>query len=211
MRDGGAVLFVAEDQEYVDKILPLVDRLPALRRIVVVDDTALFALGARQADHLSRGVRGRARCGSRLARGAGCQRQARAAGIHRLYVRHHRPSQGRARRARQASRRDALGRGAVSDAEREAAPHGRLSAAVPCARPRHRRHAAADDASSCRTSARASRTCRTTLFETAPTVLFTVPRYLQKLAAQVLVGIASTTGAQALRLRPRHGLCAGVM
>jgi long-chain acyl-CoA synthetase len=43
MRDGGAVLFIAEDQEYVDRILPVVDRLPALRRIVVVDDTALFA------------------------------------------------------------------------------------------------------------------------------------------------------------------------
>ena len=44
MRDGGAVFFIAEDQEYVDRILPLVDRLPALRRIVVIDDTALFAL-----------------------------------------------------------------------------------------------------------------------------------------------------------------------
>ena len=28
MRDGGAALFIAEDQEYVDKILPLIDRLP---------------------------------------------------------------------------------------------------------------------------------------------------------------------------------------
>src|SRR6202040_1120411 len=37
MRDGGAVVFVAEDQEYVDKILPLADRLPALQHIVVVD------------------------------------------------------------------------------------------------------------------------------------------------------------------------------
>src|SRR5262245_4856179 len=44
MRDGGAVLFIAEDQEYVDRILPLVDRLPALRRIVVIDERALFAL-----------------------------------------------------------------------------------------------------------------------------------------------------------------------
>ena len=43
MRDGGAVLFIAEDQEYVDRILPLIGRLPALRRIVVIDDTALFA------------------------------------------------------------------------------------------------------------------------------------------------------------------------
>jgi long-chain acyl-CoA synthetase len=43
MRDGGAVLFIAEDQEYVDRILPLIERLPALRRIVVIDNTALFA------------------------------------------------------------------------------------------------------------------------------------------------------------------------
>jgi long-chain acyl-CoA synthetase len=42
MRDGGAVLFVAEDQEYVDRILPLLERLPALRRVIVIDDTALF-------------------------------------------------------------------------------------------------------------------------------------------------------------------------
>src|ERR671922_1691630 len=43
MRDGGAVLFIAEHQEYVDKILPFADRLPALNWIVVIDDTATFA------------------------------------------------------------------------------------------------------------------------------------------------------------------------
>ncbi len=42
MRDGGACVFIAEDQEYVDKILPIADRLPALRAIVVVDDSAMF-------------------------------------------------------------------------------------------------------------------------------------------------------------------------
>ena len=31
MADGGAVVFVAEDQEYVDKILQVADRLPDLR------------------------------------------------------------------------------------------------------------------------------------------------------------------------------------
>ena len=31
MRDGGAVVFIAENQEYVDKILPFADRLPELR------------------------------------------------------------------------------------------------------------------------------------------------------------------------------------
>lgn len=40
--NGGASVVVAENQEYVDKILPLVDRLPALRRIVVVDTRAMF-------------------------------------------------------------------------------------------------------------------------------------------------------------------------
>ncbi len=43
MQDGGAVLFIAEDQEYVDRILPLADQLPKLRNIVVIDDSALFA------------------------------------------------------------------------------------------------------------------------------------------------------------------------
>lgn len=43
MRDGGACLFLAEDQEYVDKILPIVDRLPDLRAVVVLDDSAMFA------------------------------------------------------------------------------------------------------------------------------------------------------------------------
>jgi len=42
MRDGGACVFIAEDQEYVDKILPMTDRLPDLRAIVVLDDSAMF-------------------------------------------------------------------------------------------------------------------------------------------------------------------------
>jgi long-chain acyl-CoA synthetase len=43
LRDAGASIFVAEDQEYVDKLLPLLERLPALRHIVVIDDSAMFA------------------------------------------------------------------------------------------------------------------------------------------------------------------------
>jgi len=42
MRDGGASVFIAEDQEYVDKILPIADRLPDLKAIVVIDDSAMF-------------------------------------------------------------------------------------------------------------------------------------------------------------------------
>jgi long-chain acyl-CoA synthetase len=36
----------------------------------------------------------------------------------------------------------------------------------------------------------------TTLFETAPTILFTVPRYLQRFAAQVLLGIRNSGGVK---------------
>ena len=42
LRDAGASFFVAEDQEYVDKVLPLLERLPGVRRIVVIDDSAMF-------------------------------------------------------------------------------------------------------------------------------------------------------------------------
>ncbi|MBI3513644.1 MAG: AMP-binding protein, partial [Proteobacteria bacterium] len=42
MRDGGAAIFVAETQEYVDKILPIADELAGLRAIVVIDGSAMF-------------------------------------------------------------------------------------------------------------------------------------------------------------------------
>ena len=43
MRDGGAVVFIAENQEYVDKILSFAERLTTLKWIVVLDDSAMFA------------------------------------------------------------------------------------------------------------------------------------------------------------------------
>jgi long-chain acyl-CoA synthetase len=42
MREGGAAIFIAEDQEYVDKILSIADRLPDLKAIIVIDDSAMF-------------------------------------------------------------------------------------------------------------------------------------------------------------------------
>src|SRR5262249_46712789 len=50
----------------------------------------------------------------------------------------------------------------------------------------------------------------TTLFETAPTLLFTVPRYLQKLASQILLGIHNSSALKrasasaAMRFARRH-------
>jgi len=43
LRDGDACIVVAENQEYVDKVLPNIDRLPSVRHIVVVDTRAMFA------------------------------------------------------------------------------------------------------------------------------------------------------------------------
>jgi long-chain acyl-CoA synthetase len=43
MIDGGAAILVAENQEYVDKILSLTDQLPQLKWVVVIDDSAMFA------------------------------------------------------------------------------------------------------------------------------------------------------------------------
>src|SRR5204862_1655316 len=42
MRDGGAAIFIAEDQEYVDRLLAFADRLPDLRWIVVIDASTMF-------------------------------------------------------------------------------------------------------------------------------------------------------------------------
>ena len=42
LRDGGAAIFVAEDQEYVDRVLAFADRLASLRRILVIDSGAMF-------------------------------------------------------------------------------------------------------------------------------------------------------------------------
>jgi long-chain acyl-CoA synthetase len=42
MHDGGASIFIAENQEYVDKILPIANRLPQLRDLLVLDGDAMF-------------------------------------------------------------------------------------------------------------------------------------------------------------------------
>lgn len=42
VENGGASLFIAEDQEYVDKILAIADELPRLRWVVVIDTTGML-------------------------------------------------------------------------------------------------------------------------------------------------------------------------
>src|SRR5262249_8929427 len=43
LRHGGASVLIAEDQEHVDKVLPALERLPGLRKVIVIDDTNMFA------------------------------------------------------------------------------------------------------------------------------------------------------------------------
>ena len=42
LRHGGASVLIAEDQEHVDKVLPMLGQLPDLRKLVVIDDSNMF-------------------------------------------------------------------------------------------------------------------------------------------------------------------------
>jgi long-chain acyl-CoA synthetase len=186
MRDGGAALFVAEDQEYVDRILPLAERLPALRRIVVIDDTALFAfshprLVAYEALCEAGGDADLAWLQARVAK----VRPQQPAFI--VYT-----------------------SGTTGHPKGALIAHGKHLAAtrsIPVQYPMlvEKEHRTVAYLPLCHVLGRdiaatlplitrlvphigeSAEDLPETLFETAPTVLFTVPRYLQKLAAQVIV------------------------
>jgi len=197
MADGGATLFVAESQEYVDKILALPERVAALKWIVVIDPSAMFAY-----DH------------PKLKSYEEVLELGRAEG------------QGRGSAERLASLSAALKpgdpafivytSGTTGDPKGALVSHGRHLAATAnivthypaLAEEVHRTvvylplcHVLGRDVAI--TLPLMSRLVPhfgedledlpRTFFEVAPTVLFAVPRYLQKFASQVLVGIANTS------------------
>jgi long-chain acyl-CoA synthetase len=206
MRDGGAVLFVAEDQEYVDRILPLAERLPALRRIVVIDDAAQFAL--RHPKLVSHAALCEAGADADLV-----WLEAQAAKLH--------PEQPAF---------IVYTSGTTGHPKGALIAHGRHLAAtrsIPAQYPTlvERTHLTVAYLPLCHVLGRdiavtlplitrlvphigeSVEDLPETLFETAPTVLFTVPRYLQKLAAQVLV---QTNNSSALkRFAFRHAMAFG--
>jgi long-chain acyl-CoA synthetase len=198
MHDGGAVLFVAENQEYVDKILSIADRLPALRWIVVLDDAAMFAYQHPKLKSYQALM---------------AAKDGNSAGDDDLdWLNEH------------AARIDPTDpafivytSGTTGHPKGALVAHGRHLAATAnivdhyptLARKEHRTvaylplcHVLGRDVAV--TLPLISRLVphfgehpedvATTLFETAPTVLFTVPRYLQKFAAQVLLGIQNSGG-----------------
>src|SRR6266513_787158 len=192
MRDGGAAIFIAESQEYVDKILPIAERLPALRHIVVIDDAAMFAYAPEKFTTLDSllGTADGAGSGAleALARaidpaapafmvytsgttghpkGALVTHGTHVAAAYNLVEHYPTLASGRLRTVAYLPLCHILGRDIAITLPL-------LCGLLP--------HFGAD-----------SEDLPQTLYEVAPEVLFTVPRYLQKFASRVLVGIAGTS------------------
>ncbi len=192
MRDGGASIFIAEDQEYVDKVLSIADRLPDLRWVVVIDDAAMF-----QYAH------------PKLLR------------LRALLERTPQPElDWLEERARALSPDDpafiVYTSGTTGMPKGALVGHGKhLAAAFNVAQTYptllEREHRTVIHLPLCHVLGRDVaitlplfsklvphfgediEDLGTTLFDVAPTVLFTVPRYLQKFASQILVGIGNSS------------------
>ena len=194
LHDGGACIVVAENQEYVDKVLPIMERLPLVRHIVVIDTRAMFAyrhekltsfaavLASCAADEEAALVRLEALAAQLSPEGAAfiiytsgttghpkgalCSHGRHLAGTYNI-VEHYPVLAEPQRTAVYLPLSHGLGRDIAITLPL-------ISGLVP--------HFGED-----------VEDLGTTLFEVAPTVLFTVPRYLQKFASRTLVAIMESS------------------
>jgi long-chain acyl-CoA synthetase len=193
MHDGAATMFIAEDQEYVDKILAVLDQLPQLEWIVVIDPSAMFGYAhpklKRYADVLELGA-----CDDPL---TVLDEMARALDPRDpAFIVYTSGTTGNPKGA------------LVSHGKHLAAAHTVVDHYPTLNERDHRTvvflplcHIFGRDVAI--TVPLISRLVPhfgedpedlgTTLFEVAPTVLFTVPRYLQKFASQMLVNVSNTS------------------
>ncbi len=209
MRDGGAAIFVAENQEYVDKILPYADALPGLRWIVVIDDSAMFAYAHPKLRTFAQLLELGANAGvDELERRA--QIIDPATGAFIVYT----------------SGTSGPPKGAlIAHGTHLAAAANMVAHYTTLAERSHRTvaylplcHIFGRDiaitlpllSNMVPHFGESLEDLPQTLFEIAPTVLFTVPRYLQKFASHVLVGIAGTSAVKraayelAVKIGRRH-------
>ena len=192
MRDGGAVLFIAEDQEYVDKILPFADALPNLGALLVLDDSAMFAY-----DH------------ARLHRFSALRETIKAPGIDWLEAQIANLSPDDPAFIVYTSGTTGHPKGALVSHGHHLAATDTVVAHYPTLREKTHRtvvflpmcHVLGRDvaitlpliSSLVPHFGEDPEDFATTLFEVAPTVLFAVPRYLQKFASHILIGMLNSS------------------
>ncbi len=192
MRDGGAEVFIAEDQEYVDKILPIADRLPGLKAIVVIDDSAMFGYThpkLRRLRDLLDGV-DRPQLGWLEERTAALSPEDPAFIVYTSGTTGH-PKGALVSHGKHLAATDTVVTQYPTLREK---PHRTVVFLPMC-------HVLGRDVAI--TLPLISQLVphfgedpedfTTTLFEVAPTVMFTVPRYLQKFASHILVGILNSS------------------
>ncbi len=195
MEDGGASIFVAENQEYVDRILPLYEELPQLKHVIVIDTKGTFMYEHPSLVEYERLLE------------EGKDQLSSDPGTFEKAVRQIRPSDGAF---------IVYTSGTTGDPKGALNSHGRHLAAVYTfidrypilAEGSHRTvvylplcHVLGKDVAVTLPMltgivphfGEEIEDLGQTIFETAPTVLFTVPRYLQKFVSNIIVGIDNSS------------------
>jgi len=195
MNDGGACIFVAEDQEYVDRILPIYDELTLLKHIIVIDTRGIFMY-----DHSSLIAY------EKLMENGENQLTSNPGAFEEMVGRV-KPSDGLLIIYTSGTTGDPKG-ALISHGKHLAAAYTVIDRYPILAETPHRTvvylplcHILGKDVAF--TLPLLTRIVPhygediedlgQTIFETAPTVLFTVPRYLQKFVSSIIVGIESTS------------------